>query len=86
MMSCRKLFVKGGRSVEKTKRSSGTVVEFTDGEVFDSAEFKADGPPGPKKPGIGEFYLLVLHKFGTHHGGLDQIVSDPSPGKCKERV
>jgi hypothetical protein len=53
---CRKLFVKGGRSKEKVQRSSSTVVEFEDGEVYDSNAVKA---AGPRKPGTGKFYLHV---------------------------
>lgn len=48
----RKLFVKGERSKERVQRNNSTIVEFQDGEVFDSSITKSASPPDKKKPGL----------------------------------
>ena len=42
------------------QRSGSTLVEFEDGEVFDSSAVKSSGPPGPKKPGTDVEQTLDL--------------------------
>ena len=54
------MFIKGERYKEKVQRSGSTLVEFEDGEVFDSSAVKSSGPPGPKKPGTDVEQTLDL--------------------------
>ncbi|KAK7107158.1 biliverdin reductase A-like [Littorina saxatilis] len=61
-----KLFIKGERYKERVQRAGSTIVEFEDGEIFDSTTVKSAALPGPKKPGL---FMQDLEIFAAKVNG-----------------